>query len=173
VVDGLAARIPFTFSVSMTTRAARSGEVDGVDYHFVDRAAFERAIAAGDLVEWAEYGGNLYGTPAAALEQARAGGDDVLLDIEIVGSRLVRERFSDAILIWIEAPSIQDLERRLRRRGDTSDADIQRRLGVAEAQMREARGLFDYFVVNEDLSLAIDRLVDILAHVPEHPLDPS
>jgi guanylate kinase len=173
VVDGLAARIPFTFSVSMTTRAARSGEVDGVDYHFVDRAAFERAIAAGDLVEWAEYGGNLYGTPAAALEQARAGGDDVLLDIEIVGSRLVRERFSDAILIWIEAPSIQDLERRLRRRGDTSDADIQRRLGVAEAQMREARGLFDHFVVNEDLSLAIDRLVDILAHVPEHPLDPS
>lgn len=173
VVDGLAERIPFDFSVSMTTRPARPDEIDGVDYHFVDRPRFERAIDAGELVEWAEYGGNLYGTPAAGLQAAAAGGRDIVLDIEIIGARNVQRRFPDAILIWIDAPTRAERERRLRGRGDTSDADVERRLALGDRHNVEAREFFDHVVVNDDLSLAIDRLVDILASVPEHPLDPS
>lgn len=165
--------MPFTFSVSKTTRAARPDEVEGVDYHFVSRDEFEESIERGDFVEWAEYGGHLYGTPAQPLEEARRRGDDVLLDIEIVGSRRVKEQFPDAVLVWIEAPSLAELERRLRARGDTSDHDVARRLALAEAQAREARQIFDHFVVNDDLSVAIDEVADILADVPEPPLDAS
>jgi guanylate kinase len=173
VVDGLAERLDFDFSVSMTTREARPDETDGVDYHFVDRADFEEAAERGDLVEWAEFGGNLYGTPAAGLEAAAAAGRDVLLDIEIIGARNVKERFPDALLVWITAPSREVREERLRRRGDTSDDDIERRLRLGDEHDREARGLFDHVVVNEDLSVAIDEVVDILSSVPEHPLDSS
>jgi guanylate kinase len=173
VVDGLADRLPFDFSVSMTTRPSRPDEVDGVDYKFVGREEFEAAIASGALIEWAEYGGNLYGTPAAGLRQAAAGGRDILLDIEIVGARNVHDRFPDATLIWIDAPTRQERERRLRRRGDTSAADVERRLELGDRHNVEAREFFDYFVVNADLSAAIDEVVDILSTVPEHPLDPS
>ena len=167
MVAGLAQRLPFRFSVSMTTRQARPGEVNGEDYHFVDRERFLEAVEAGDLVEWAEYGGHLYGTPWAPLQEARDSGADVLLDIEIVGSRAVKERFPDAVMVWIEPPDMGDLERRLRSRGDTSRDDVTRRLAVAEEHSREARGLFDHFVVNDELSAAIDEVTDILATDPE------
>lgn len=173
MVDGLSERIPFDFSVSMTTRAARPDEIDGVDYHFVDRDEFTRAIDAGELVEWAEYGGNLYGTPAAGLAAARDAGRDIVLDIEINGARNVRERFPEAILIWIDAPSRAVREARLRGRGDTSEADVERRLALGDAHNVAAREFFDHFVVNDDLSVAIGEVADILAVVPEHPLDPS
>ncbi len=166
MLAGLAERIPFAFSVSMTTRSRRPREVDGVDYHFVSPAAFEEAVASGELVEWAEYGGHMYGTPASALEDAVAAGDDVLLDIEIIGSRAVKERFPAAIMIWIDPPDGDELERRLRSRGDTSDEDIARRLEVVAEHSAAARQVFDHFVVNDDLGTAIDQVTDILAGVP-------
>jgi len=151
----------------MTTRAPRPGEVDGVDYRFVDRDEFERAVAAGELVEWAEYGGHLYGTPADRLEQERAAGNDVLLDIEIAGSRIVHDRFEDALMIFVAPPDMGELARRLRSRGDTSNADVSARLAVAADQIAQARRFFDFFVVNDDLDAAIDQVADILTTVPE------
>lgn len=151
----------------MTTRGPRPGEVEGVDYEFVGSDEFREAVAAGDLVEWAEYGGHLYGTPAAGLERELAAGNDVLLDIEIVGSRIVRDRYPDAVMIFIAPPDIADLARRLAERGDTSEADVAARLSVAEGQIAAAGDLFDHFVVNNDLDVAIDRVTDILKNVPE------
>lgn len=171
VVDGLAERVPFAFSVSMTTRPSRPDEVDGVDYLFVDPDTFQAAIEDDALVEWAQYGGSMYGTPAAALEEALAAGKDVLLDIEIVGSRNIKRRFPEAILVWIDAPDRVERERRLRGRGDTADAEVERRLVLGDAHNAQARDLFDHFVVNDDLSMAIEQVADILANDPEHPLD--
>jgi len=138
-----------------------------VDYRFVDRREFERAVAGGELVEWAEYGGHLYGTPADGLERERAAGNDVLLDIEVVGSRIVRDRFGDALMIFIAPPDMEELALRLRSRGDTSDSDVTARLAVAEDQIAEARHFFEYFVVNDDLDAAIDQVTDILNAVPK------
>lgn len=157
----------------MTTRAARPDEQDGTDYRFVSRDEFEAAVEAGALVEWAEFGGNLYGTPADGLEAAATGGRDILLDIEIIGARNVKERFPEALLVWITAPSRAVREERLRRRGDTSEADIERRLRLGDRHDVEARELFDHVVVNDELSAAIDEVADILSSVPEHPLDAS
>ncbi len=167
VIEGLAALLPFHFSVSMTTRSARPGEVEGVDYRFVDRGEFLRAVAAGELVEWAEYGGNLYGTPQSEVMGPRQRGEDVLLDIEMVGARNVKAVHPDAIMIFVAPPSMEELERRLRSRGDTSAADISRRLGVARAQMEEAPGLFEHQVVNDDLETAVRQVAGILEVIPD------
>ena len=147
----------------MTTREARPHEVDGVDYRFVDRPTFEAAVAAGEMVEWAEYSGNLYGTPKAAIEGPLAEGRDVLLDIEILGAKQVRAAFPEALMIYVLPPTTDTLESRLRGRGDTDEEAIAKRLAVAEWQMAEARRLFDYFVVNDDLVSAIDEVAGILS----------
>ena len=150
----------------MTTRDPRPGERDGVDYRFVSEPEFRQAITDGLLIEWAEYGGHLYGTPSDGLEQARVAGLDVLLDIEIVGSRLIKERFPEAMMIFIAPPDLKELERRLRSRGDTSEEDVARRLSVAAGQMAAAEEFFDHFVVNDDLEVAIAQVSDILAQSP-------
>jgi guanylate kinase len=163
VVEGLSDRHDFHFSVSMTTRPARPDEVDGVDYRFVDRAAFEAAVAAGEMVEWAEYSGHLYGTPRAAIEGPLAAGADVLLDIEILGARQVKEAFPEALMVYVLPPSMEVLEERLRGRGDTDPEAVARRLAVAEWQIDQARALFDHFVVNDDLATAIGEVAGILS----------
>jgi guanylate kinase len=160
--------MPFHFAVSMTTRPARPGEEEGVDYHFVDEAQFEKARKDGRLVEWAEYGGNLYGTPVDEVEGPRGRGDDVLLDIEMVGARNVKASFPEAILIFVLPPSLPVLEERLRMRHDTSDEAIAARVALAEQQIAEAQSLFDHFVVNDDLASAVDAVADILGHDPSH-----
>ncbi len=109
----------------------------------------------------------MYGTPASAIEEALAEGRNMLLDIEIVGSRTIRDRYPDALMVYIAPPDLQELERRLRSRGDTSETDVAARLAVATEQMEAAKELFDYFVVNDDLGAAIDEVGDILASVPE------
>jgi guanylate kinase len=147
----------------MTTRPARPGEEDGVDYHFVDRVSFERAAERGDLVEWAEYNGNLYGTPRDSIEGPLAAGEDVLLDIEILGAKNVRRAFPEAVMIYILPPSMDALEERLRGRGDTSDEEVAGRLAVAAWQMEEAQTLFEHFVVNDRLDAAIEEVAGILA----------
>jgi guanylate kinase len=168
-VEGLSGRIPFHFSVSMTTRAARPGELDGIDYHFVTDARFTKAQADGELAEWAEYNGRRYGTPRAELESHMAAGEDVLLDIELHGARQVKAAFPEAMLIFIMPSSLEVLKERLKGRGDTSEAEIEGRLSIAEAQISEGRDLFEHFVVNDELAAAIDEVAGILS--APRPLD--
>lgn len=167
VVDGLADRVPFHFSVSMTTRQPRESETDGVDYWFVSRDEFEARIEAGDLLEWAEYNGQLYGTPKAPVVQGLAAGHDVVLDIENHGARQVRDSHAEAVLVFVMPPSLTVLEQRLRRRGDTSDVDA--RLAVARQQIAAAPDLFDFVVVNDELDAAISRVADILTSPAVRP----
>ena len=116
------------YSVSATTRAARQGEQDGRDYHFLTRDEFERRVEAGDFLEHAEYNGHLYGTLEQEVRRVTQDGHHVLLDIEVVGARLVRERFPDAVLIFVVPPSGRVLVERLRGRGTESEAGIAMRL---------------------------------------------
>ena len=163
--------IPFHFSVSMTTRRPRPDEVDGVDYHFVEDDRFSEAVERGELAEWAVYNEHRYGTPRGALETHLAAGEDVLLDIELLGARQIKEAFPEAMLIFIEPPSLEVLESRLRSRGDTSDTEIAGRLAVAESQITEGRELFEHFVVNDDLAAAISEVAGILS--ASRPLESS
>jgi guanylate kinase len=163
VVRALTDRMVFHFSVSWTTRKRRPGEVDGVDYVFVDRAQFEEGIARGGFLEWAEYSGNLYGTPRNAVLEHLKRGEHVLLDIENDGAGQVKAAYPDAVLVFIMPPSGAELERRLRTRGDTAEEDIRMRLGVAEAQIEEARSKFDYLVLNRSVDTAAGEIVSILS----------
>lgn len=170
VIEGLAARLRFHFSVSMTTREARPGEVDGVDYHFVDRERFDEAIDSGELVEWAEYGGDLYGTPLAEVERRKTTGSDVVLNIDLVGARNIKSAFPDAVLIFITPPSLEELEGRLRARGDTPEEALQHRLDIARLEMEQAPAVVDHVVVNDELDAAVARVADILGVDPD-PMD--
>ncbi len=163
VCRAIAERDPqVVFSVSHTTRKRRPGERDGVDYHFVDEPGFRALVEAGAFLEWAEYAGNLYGTSGRELERALDGGSDVLLEIEIQGARQVRDRRSDARLIFLVPPSLGELEARLRGRGSDADAEIERRLTAAARELEAARW-FDYAVVNDDLEQAIEDTLEIVA----------
>lgn len=144
-------------SVSATTRAPRAGEVDGHDYVFLTRPAFESLVAEGGLLEWAEFAGNAYGTPRRPVEERLASGQPVLLEIELEGARQVRQSFPSARLLFIAPPSFAELERRIRGRGSDEDAAIQRRLERARVEL-EACGEFDAVVVNDDLEQALAEL---------------
>jgi guanylate kinase len=150
------------FSVSVTTRLPRPGERHGDHYNFVSRRDFEAMIENGELLEWAIYNNRFYGTPAAPIEQAVAEGRDILLEIEIQGARQVREQRPDAVMFFVAPPSMDELERRLRRRGDTSEEDIEDRLEIAEQEMQEAPILFDHVIINEDLDRAIEDIVGLI-----------
>lgn len=145
----------------MTTRAAREGEADGVDYRFVSEEAFERLAVADALLEWAEVVGYRYGTPAAAVEEARATGRDAILEIDVQGAAQVRRRVSGAVLVFLEPPSWEELERRLRGRGTEDEATIARRLATAREELLE-RDRFDHVVVNDDLERAADEVAAII-----------
>lgn len=141
-------------SVSHTTRAPRAGEVDGVHYHFVTRAAFEASRDAGAFAEWAEYAGNLYGTAKATIEGARAAGRDLLFDIEIQGAAALKAAYPEAVSVFILPPSWAEVERRLRDRGTETEARIERRLrrGIEELAVAHT---FDRIVVNDALDAAV------------------
>ena len=141
-------------SVSVTTRPPRPGEVDGVDYHFVDDAGFDELIAEGRLLEWAEFAGNRYGTPRREVEAAVAAGRVVLLEIEVQGALQVRERVPEALTLFLVPPSQQELERRLRTRGTEDEATIERRLRTAERELAHCDD-FDHVVVNDDLERCV------------------
>lgn len=163
VVGALADRHRFFFSISATTRTARPGETNGVEYYFVDSDEFERMRDRGDLLEWAEYSGNLYGTPRAPVLERLASGDDVLLDIEVKGAMQVKESYPGAITLFLTPPTEEELERRLRNRGDTALEDIERRLSIARWQLAEARQRFDHVVVNDSVEAAVERILRILS----------
>jgi guanylate kinase len=150
------------YSVSATTRARRPAETDGVDYHFVDRAAFFAMRERGALLEHAEYVGDLYGTPAEPVDAALDAGIDVLLEIELDGARQVKRARPEAVMIFVAPPSMRELERRLRGRGTDSEEKIQRRLARARDEIAAVRE-FDYAVVNDVLDEAAARLRAIVA----------
>ncbi|MBX9990409.1 guanylate kinase [Phreatobacter oligotrophus] len=149
-------------SVSVTTRARRKDEIDGVHYHFVDRPAFERMREAGDLLEWAEVHGNCYGTPRKAVEDALSAGKDVLFDIDVAGVRqlaaMVRE---DMATVFLLPPSVAEQIARLKRRASDDDAAILKRLRTARDEI-EHWADFDYILVNDDLGRAFTELKAIL-----------
>jgi guanylate kinase len=162
IVADLRRRIPVHFSVSATTRAARPGEVDGFHYRFVDEETFRGLIERGDLLEWAIFNGNYYGTPRDAVEAALADGRDVLLEIEVQGARQVRAAMPEALMIFIAPPSMDDLRIRLEARADTSPEDIEAKLRIAREELAAAPELFDHIVVNDDVDRAVDEIVSIL-----------
>ncbi|MCP4304448.1 MAG: guanylate kinase [bacterium] len=163
VVRALDERMQFHFSASWTTRSRRPGEVDGVDYVFVERDEFEKSIAAGEFLEWAEYSGYLYGTPRKQVLSHIDSGENVLLDIENDGAGQVKLSYPESVLVFILPPSLAELERRLRHRGDTSESDIKKRLSVAGSQIEEAHAKFDYLVTNSEVGSVADEIVSILA----------
>jgi guanylate kinase len=162
IVDAVLDAMPSSFSVSATTRAPRVGESDGVDYHYVDRATFEAKVAAGDILEWAEYGGNLYGTLRSSVLPILGSGTNVILDIENEGAKQIKASFPMAVLIFIAPPSILSLVERLAGRGDTAEGDMALRLAAAAQQIAEAPDVYDFIIENSDLEQAIRDVLDIL-----------
>jgi len=162
LVERLVEQLPnLKMSRSYTSRTARQGESDGVDYNFVTRDRFEAMAEAGDFLEWADVFGNLYGTGAADTEQLLAGGDDVVLVIDVQGARKVRSRGLKACAVFVMPPSFQVLEQRLRGRSKDSEAAIQRRLRVAQDEVA-AFSEYDFVVVNDEVTGAVDRLRGIV-----------
>jgi guanylate kinase len=145
------------FSVSHTTRQPRDNEKDGVDYHFVDRGAFEALCDQGKMLESAQVHGQLYGTGLAELERAGREGVDLLLDIDVQGADLVRRKLPDAVTVFILPPSFEELERRLRGRGMDSGTSIRQRLDAAREEMTYY-GVYDYAIVNDDLDACVESL---------------
>jgi guanylate kinase len=144
-------------SVSYTTREPRSGERDGRDYNFIDVATFTEMRARGDFLEWAEVHGNFYGTSRAWLEAQMAAGRDTLLEIDWQGAQQVRRLFPAAVTVFILPPSVAELEKRLRTRGQDSEAIIERRVAAARGEMRHV-GEFDFAIINNDLQVALNEL---------------
>lgn len=144
----------FTFSVSHTTRKPRHGEIDGREYHFVDRMRFQQLISEGAFAEWAEVHGNLYGTSVAEIERARAEGKrGIVFDVDYQGARQIKAKLRDAVGVFILPPSMEELRRRLEGRGTEDRATIDKRYDKAWIEI-EHYGFFDYLVVNDDLGRA-------------------
>lgn len=148
-------------SVSATTRSPRPGEVDGKDYYFVTRPQFEEMVNRGELLEWAEYAENYYGTPRIHVEEKINLGMIVLLEIEVMGARIIKQTFPDALRIFILPPSLEELERRLRGRGKDSEVAIIRRLEKAKEELA-ASADFSHTIVNDDLEVALEQLETII-----------
>jgi guanylate kinase len=153
----LQAHPELSISISATTRAPRSGEVEGVNYYFFDRARFEQAIQAGELLEWAEFAGNYYGTPIQPVRDQVAAGGIMILEIELVGARQVVKIFPEALRIFILPPSLEVLEARLRSRAQDSEAAILQRLAVAKSEIAAAAE-FDLQIVNDQLDTALTEI---------------
>lgn len=150
------------YSISATTRAPREGEQDGVNYYFLSKEVFEKMIADGELLEWAEVYGNYYGTPLKKIQERLADGQDILLEIDTQGAMLVKEKFPEEIFIYILPPSLTELEHRLRSRGTDSEESIERRLKSAAGEMETARE-YNYVVVNDTVSQATEQIAAVVA----------
>jgi guanylate kinase len=149
------------YSVSVTTRPPRPGEIDGSDFRFVSEAEFRAMLARGEMAEWATVHDNLYGTPAGPLEAALRDGRDVLLDIDTQGATQLRARYPEAVLIFIVAPSLAELEQRLRERRSEPGSAITTRLERARHEVTLWRR-YDYLIVNRDVKEAMEQLSSII-----------
>lgn len=166
VIEVIRARAPWIWlSVSMTTRRPRPYEVDGTHYHFVGRTEFERQAAAGTLLEWAEFAGNLYGTPRGPVDGRLAMGVPVLLKIDLQGARQVRDAMPEARLVFLAPPSVAELHNRLRGRGTEDEDSLRRRLLHADEELA-AEKEFDITVVNDSIERAAQELVGLLGSHP-------
>lgn len=160
LIKGLLERMPgLQLAVSATTREPREGEVNGVDYHFLSDEDFDRRVARGEFVEHAEYAGHRYGTLTSELGRPARG---IVLEIDVQGARQVRRTLPDALLIFIEPPSFEDLERRLTGRASDQPDQIERRLTAAANELAAA-GEFDHRVRNDDLERALEELTELAA----------
>lgn len=161
IAEVMRIRDDLRYSISATTRPMRPGEQDGVNYYFVSRDRFEDMIRQGELLEYAEVYGNLYGTPRKPIEEILAAGQDVILDVDVLGARQIRERCSDAVLVFLLPPSIRELERRIRGRGTDDEATIQLRMNSALGEISALRE-YTYVVVNDELDEAVRCLAAII-----------
>jgi guanylate kinase len=162
LVDRVVARVPRVWvSVSATTRAPRPGEVEGQDYIFLSNDEFARRIEAGDFLEWAEVHGNRYGTLRSSVEARLAEGCDVILEIDPQGALQVKELMPEAVLVFIVAPSFDELERRIRKRGAETDEQVKTRLATAVREL-ELVGTYDHVVENDDVARATDELAGLI-----------
>jgi guanylate kinase len=157
----LRSRPDLVFSVSATTRTPRPGEVDGLHYRFMSDTDFDRMIEEGAFLEWAEIFGHRSGTPAAAVEEARSAGRDVLVEVDVQGARSIRETVPDAVLIYLQPPSEEELARRLRARGTEEGPVLDRRLAEARGELAEA-SRFDHVVVNDRVEDAVAEVLAII-----------
>ncbi|ASV66005.1 guanylate kinase [Cytobacillus sp. FSL W7-1323] len=155
----------FEYSISMTTRKPRQGEVDGVDYFFKSREEFETLIEQDKLLEYAEFVGNYYGTPVDYVKQTLNEGKDVFLEIEVQGAKQVREKFPDGLFIFLVPPSLSELKNRIVTRGTETEDIINNRLSAAKEEI-EMMKLYDYVVENDQVENACDRINAIV--VAEH-----
>ena len=151
----------FAFSVSMTTRAPREGEVNGREYFFVTREEFEKTIEEDGLVEYAQYVGNYYGTPKAYVEEQLKKGKNVILDIEVQGAMQIKEKFPDALMVFVIPPSIEVLLKRLRARGTESEEVIARRITQAKTECTYM-DRYEYIVINDDLDTAVREMYSMI-----------
>ena len=158
----MAARDDLLFSVSATTRAPRPGETEAVSYYFVSKAQFQDMIAQGEFLEYDAHMDNYYGTPRGQLEEKLTRGN-VVLDIEPNGAFAVRSARPDAVLIFIAPPSVEELERRLRARGDTSEEQMKLRLDRVAWEMEQGKQ-YNYFVINDRVDTCVDEILRIIAH---------
>jgi len=149
------------YSVSSTTRAPRLGEVEGIHYYFRPRQEFKAMIASDELLEWAEFCDNYYGTPRFAVEQAIQEGMDVILEIEIQGALQIKKRFPQGVFTFIVPPSLDVLSERIHKRGTESEEVIQKRLATAIQEL-EYVSEYDYVVINDEVPVAVDKLKSIL-----------
>jgi guanylate kinase len=160
LIKGLLERVPgLELAVSATTRKPRESEVNGVDYHFLSEADFDRRVAAGEFLEHAEYAGNRYGTLKSELSRPARG---IVLEIDVQGARQVRATLPEAKLIFIEPPSFEDLESRLAGRASDQPEQIERRLAAARDELAAA-GEFDHRIVNDELQRALQELSELAA----------
>jgi guanylate kinase len=151
----------FEYSISMTTRKPREGEVNGVDYFFKSREEFEELIEQDRLLEYAEFVGNYYGTPVDYVRETLDAGKDVFLEIEVKGARQVREKFPEGLFIFLMPPSLHELKNRIVTRGTESDDLINNRLLTAREEI-EMMDLYDYIVENDQVDLASERIIAIV-----------
>lgn len=161
VAEAIKGRQDVCFSTSVTTRSPRPGEVDGREYFFIDRERFDEMVEKDELLEYAVYVSNCYGTPRAFVEEKLAEGLNVLLDIEVQGARQVREKVPDSVKIFVVPPTLEELRRRLVNRGTESAEAIENRLARARQEYGEAT-FYDYIIVNDDLAVAAQELTAII-----------
>ena len=152
----------FQYSISMTTRKQRIGEVDGVDYYFRSREEFEQLIESGEMLEYAEYVGNYYGTPLSYVQKTLDEGKDVFLEIEVQGASQVKEKVPDGVFIFLTPPDLTELRSRITGRGTDSAEVIDERMRVAREEI-EMMALYDYAVVNDEVPQAVQRIKDIIS----------
>ncbi|MDT8859083.1 guanylate kinase [Alkalihalobacillus sp. MEB130] len=149
------------YSVSATTRSPREGEQDGVNYFFKTREQFEKMIEQDQLLEWAEYVGNYYGTPIEYVRETLESGQDIILEIEVQGALKVRERFPEGVFIFLMPPSLAELRSRIVGRGTETEDIINKRMTVAREEI-EMMKKYDYVVENDQVHLAVDRIKSIV-----------